>query len=68
MDQSQASCRDLFNCSCPEIDEICAIARRSGSLGSRLSGAGWGGCTVSVLEGRLFGIVKQGCPVLISVT
>ncbi|KAK9893861.1 Galactokinase [Cystobasidium minutum MCA 4210] len=53
MDESQESCRDLFNCSCPEIDEICTIARKSGSLGSRLSGAGWGGCTVHlVLEDR----------------
>jgi galactokinase len=49
LNESQASCRDVYNCSCPEVDEMCKIARRAGSLGSRLTGAGWGGSTVHMI-------------------
>ncbi|KAL8403315.1 hypothetical protein RB594_008536 [Gaeumannomyces avenae] len=49
LNETQDSCRDLYECSCPEIDELCAIARRAGSYGSRLTGAGWGGCSVHLV-------------------
>ncbi|EZF11106.1 galactokinase [Trichophyton rubrum D6] len=49
LNESQASCRDVYDCTCPEVDELCEIARRAGSLGSRLTGAGWGGCTVHMV-------------------
>lgn len=49
MNETQDSCRDLYECSCPEIDELCKIAREAGSYGSRLTGAGWGGCSVHLI-------------------
>lgn len=38
MNKTQASCRDVYDCSCPEINEICGIARKAGTYGSRLTG------------------------------
>ena len=49
MNATQDSCRDLYECSCPEIDRICAAARGAGAYASRLTGAGWGGCSVHLV-------------------
>ncbi|KAH7310452.1 ribosomal protein S5 domain 2-type protein [Stachybotrys elegans] len=58
MNETQDSCRDAYECSCPELDRICSIARAAGAYGSRLTGAGWGGCSVHLVPADKVADVK----------
>jgi galactokinase len=48
---SHASLRDDYAVSTPELDAIVTLARIGGALGARLTGAGFGGCAIALIEG-----------------
>ncbi len=51
MNLSHAGLRDDYEVSSPELDSLVEAARRvPGVLGSRMMGAGFGGCTISLVE------------------
>jgi N-acetylgalactosamine kinase len=50
MDASHASCRDDYEVSCPELEALVSAAKEAGALGARLTGAGFGGCTVNLVR------------------
>jgi len=48
---SHTSLRDLYEVSCAELDILVTIAQTlPGCLGARMTGAGFGGCTVNLVE------------------
>jgi galactokinase len=51
MYSGHASLRDLYQVSTPELDALVAIAHDlPGCIGARLTGAGFGGCTINLVE------------------
>lgn len=59
LDAAHTSMRDDYAASCPEADALAEIARSApGCLGARLTGAGWGGCVVALVEA---GAIKSFC-------
>ncbi|MDQ0757199.1 galactokinase [Arthrobacter sp. B3I4] len=48
LDASHASMRDDFEISCPELDLAVDTARSAGSIGSRMTGGGFGGSAIAL--------------------
>lgn len=60
MDQSHISLRDDYQVSCRELDVMVEIARRQpGCLGARMTGAGFGGCTVNLVRAETASIFAR---------
>lgn len=51
MNNSHASLRDDYECSCEEVDYLVDLAQKfDGVFGSRMTGGGFGGCTVTLVK------------------
>ncbi len=51
MNESHIGLRDEYEVSCPELDTMVTIAwSTEGVIGSRMTGAGFGGCTVTLVQ------------------
>ena len=51
MNASHLSMRDDFEITCPEVDMLAGLAQNvKGVYGSRMTGGGFGGCTISLIE------------------
>jgi galactokinase len=58
--ESHASLRDLYEVSSPELDALVETAESvPGVLGSRLTGAGFGGCTVTLVRRDAIGVLTN---------
>ncbi|MBV8602938.1 MAG: galactokinase [Candidatus Eremiobacteraeota bacterium] len=60
MSASHRSLRDLYEVSVPELDEIVDVAERTpGVHGARMTGAGFGGCVVVLIDAQRAGSVRE---------
>src|SRR5277367_1394160 len=60
MYEAHASYRDDFEASCPEADILVDLAaKETGCIGARLTGGGFGGCTVNLVENTSAGAFSQ---------
>ena len=53
MGESHDSLRDLYEVSCAELDLMVELAnKQKGTLGARMTGGGFGGCTINLVDSR----------------
>jgi galactokinase len=61
MYESHESLRDDYEVSCAELDELVEIARglgdKAGVIGARMTGGGFGGCTVTMVQAERAAVV-----------
>ena len=60
MNASHVSLRDNYEVTVPELDILASLAWNfEGVIGSRMTGGGFGGCTVSIIDGERVSAFKE---------
>lgn len=59
MNKSHYSLQQMYECSHPDLDKLVSIFQSSGAYGARLTGAGWGGCTVALITEDQIPTIKK---------
>jgi galactokinase len=59
MTSSHESLRDDFEVSCPELDAVVAAAGEAGALGARMTGGGFGGSAIVLVDHALVPAVRD---------
>jgi len=57
--ESHYSLKEDYEVSCPELDTLVELAMNNGSIGSRMTGAGFGGSTVNIVKYTDFASFKN---------
>jgi mevalonate kinase len=57
MDENHALLQEL-GVSCPELDRLVTVARGAGAMGAKMSGAGWGGNVIALIDESTRGRVE----------
>jgi galactokinase len=58
--EAHASARDDYEISCPVVEQLVAILSvQAGVAGARLTGAGWGGCVVALVDREMVTAVAE---------
>jgi galactokinase len=65
MNESHTSLRDLYEVSCEELDLMAALAQsQPGCWGARMTGAGFGGCVVALVDDAAVGAFSEAVSAL----
>jgi galactokinase len=60
MNESHSSLKDDYEVTCIELDTLVTASLENGAIGSRMTGAGFGGCTVSLVhDSEIEEFIKQ---------
>ncbi len=58
LNSSHDSLRDLFEVSCDELDYIVELCRENNAIGSRMTGAGFGGCAIALFDNTKLDVLE----------